>query len=445
MSRRQAGGTARAVALDAMVAVESGERANVAVPDRLARSGLDERDRHFVTEVVYGACRMRRASSWLIERNLVQPRGGARTKGMKRPSAHGRPTGPNSRLEQLDNHIKASLLLGVYQLMWMRVPPHAAVAATVDEVRGPGRSLVNAVLRKVAADVADRPVEWPDTATRLSYPDWIVELLSADLGQDEALAALDAMNRPGRATRRADGYFQDAASQMVAAYVASQAVPGPLLDVCSAPGGKATAIATSTAVATPAAGARDETGAGDGRSGPAVVVAADISEERARTVASNVAALGSGSVVPVVADGEHPPWRPGVFSTVLLDAPCSGLGVLRRRPDARWRRWQGDVGRLGGLQRRLAETAWGLLAPGGTFFYSVCTVTDAETVGFDAWIRDAAGWLVALEPPGPPWRPHGRGALLLPQDCDSDGMFVLGLRSTVPSARLAPWEHNAGS
>ncbi len=428
------------------MAVESGERANIAVPERLGRSDLDERDRHLVTELVYGACRMRRAAAWLIERRLAPPRSAEGSKrraqpqgeaGPKRPPAPSGSAGLGGRLDALDPDVRASLLLGVYQLMWTRIPPHAAVAATVEEVRGPGRSLVNAVLRKVSADVAERPVDWPDTATRLSYPDWVVELLSTDLGEDEALEALEAMNRPGRATRRADGYIQDNASQLVAAYVASQAGDGPLLDVCSAPGGKATAIARSTAVA------RDEACAGPTLPGPSLVVAADISESRVRTVASNVTALGCGSVVPVVADGEHPPWRREAFSTVLLDAPCSGLGVLRRRPDARWRRSRADVQRLAALQRRLAEAAWDFLAPGGTFVYSVCTVTDAETVDFDVWIRGAADWLVAVDPPGPPWRPHGRGALLLPQDCDSDGMFVLGLRSKASSARLAAWEHNA--
>ncbi len=427
------------------MAVESGERANVAVPERLGRSTLDERDRHLVTELVYGACRMRRAAAWLIERHLAQPRSASGSKrppqlrgapGSTRPPGPVTPAGAGGRLDALDPDIKASLLLGVYQLVWTRIPPHAAVAATVEEVRGPGRSVVNAVLRKVSAEVAERPVEWPDTATRLSYPKWIVERLSADLGDAEALGALEAMNRPGRVTRRADGYIQDAASQLVAAYVSSKAGEGALLDVCSAPGGKATAIAGSTAFA------RDEPGAGPARPGPGLVVAADISEPRARTVASNVTALGCGSVVPVVADGEHPPWRREAFSTVLLDAPCSGLGVLRRRPDARWRRSRADVQRLAALQRRLAQVSWELLAPGGIFVYSVCTVTAAETVDFDVWLSDAADWLVALDPPGPPWRPHGRGALLLPQDCDSDGMFVLGLRSQAPSGSLGPWEHN---
>jgi len=443
LSRARGAATARAVALDAMVAVESGERANVAVPERLGRSGLDERDRHLVTELVYGACRMRRSAAWIIERHLALPRSGAapkrpaQTRGStvtKRPPAATIAARRGGRLQALDTDVRASLLLGVYQLIWTRIPPHAAVAATVEEVRGPGRSLVNAVLRKVSADVADRRFEWPDTATRLSYPDWIVELLGSDLGEQDALGALEAMNRQGRATRRADGYIQDTASQMVAAYVTSLAGPGPLLDVCAAPGGKATAIASSPATA------RAQTDPAPARADCGLVVAADISESRARTVASNVSALGSGSVVTVVADGERPSWRRGAFSTVLLDAPCSGLGVLRRRPDARWRRSKADVARLAALQRRLAVASWDLLAPGGTFVYSVCTVTDAETVGFDAWIRDAADWLVALDPPGPPWRPHGRGALLLPQDCDSDGMFVLGLRSVVASARLTPWE-----
>ena len=116
-----------------------------------------------------------------------------------------------------------------------------------------------------------------------------------------------------------------------------------ILDVCAAPGGKATALAAG---------------------GPDLVVAADLSPGRAALMAANAARLGAGDMATVVADGTAPPWRPGRFDRVLVDAPCSGLGVLRRRPDARWRVQPGDVPRLAGLQRRLLTAAVPLVRPG---------------------------------------------------------------------------------
>lgn len=400
--------SARGVALQALVALDDGARANLVVPDLLERCSLDERDRHLVTELVYGTCRMRRACGWLVDRHTTQRRAVGRD-GPGRNSSRG-----------LDPEVRSALLMGAYQLGWTRIPAHAAVAATVGEVRGPGRALVNAVLRRVANDLAEGPPKWPDAATELSYPDWVVELLSSDLGASDAWDALMSMNRAGSVSRRADGYIQDPASQMVARYVASVAGDGPLLDMCAAPGGKATALAASGVAAAE----------------PRLVVAADISEERSRVVAANAAAVGSVSLATVVADAKESPWRPGSFATVLLDAPCSGLGVLRRRPDARWRRKRSDVARLALLQRHLATSAWDLLRPGGTFVFSVCTISAAETVEIDRWLEVAAPWLTPLAPPGPPWRRAGRGALLLPQDVGSDGMFLLGLRSTGTSARL---------
>jgi 16S rRNA (cytosine967-C5)-methyltransferase len=130
----------------------------------------------------------------------------------------------------------------------------------------------------------------------------------------------------------------------------------------------------------------------------------------------------------VVADGTVPPWRPGRFDRVLVDAPCSGLGVLRRRPDARWRVQPEDVPRLADLQRRLLAAALPLVRPGGVLVYSVCTLTGEETRGIDGWLARTAPAVLPLPPPGTPWRPAGRGALLLPQAAGTDGMYVLCVR-----------------
>ena len=375
--------SARRLAVDALIAVDEGARANVVVAELLSGCELDARDRALVTELVYGTCRMQRACDWLTGRH---------TRG------------------RLDPQVRAALRVGAYQLGWTRIPAHAAVSATVDVVRGAGRSVVNAVLRRVATDLSRGPVAWPDPATELSYPDWIVARLAKDLGPTSARAALDVMNRPASMTVRADGYIQDRASQLVAAHVGVQ--PGEwILDMCAAPGGKASALATRT----------------PGFGGPALVAAADVSPARAATMAANVARLDTRDLAVVVADGVNPPWRPGHFDRVLVDAPCSGLGVLRRRPDARWRVQPGDVPRLAGLQRRLLSAALPLLRPGGVLVYSVCTLTREETGDIDAWLARTAPALRPRPPPGAPWQPAGRGALLVPQAADTDGMYVLSL------------------
>lgn len=374
--------TARGVALAALVAVEQGGRANVVLPKLLAESSLDERDRSLATELVYGTCRMQRACDWLSNRYV---RG------------------------KLDDQVRSAIRLGVYQLVWTRIPVHAAVSATVGEVSGPGRSVANAVLRRCASSLAGSPPSWPDPATELSYPDWIVERLARDLGVEDARASLETMNQPAAATPRPDGYIQDRASQMVAERVAELAGTGAwILDACAAPGGKSTALAAG---------------------GAGMVVAADLSETRALVVARNSERLGASSVLTVVADGREPPWRRASFDAVLIDAPCSGLGVLRRRPDARWRVQPADIDRLAKIQKRLLRSSLSLVRPGGVLAYSVCTLTAAETAGVDNWLAREAPGFEPLPPPGSPWRTAGRGAILLPQTEGTDGMFLLALRA----------------
>jgi 16S rRNA (cytosine967-C5)-methyltransferase len=362
------------------MSIDRGGRANVVVPALLNRSQLDERDRSLVTELAYGACRMQRACDWLTRRY-----------------ARG----------HLDDEVRAGLRVGAYQMGWTRIPAHAAVSATVGEIRGRGRSLVNAVLRRVANDIDKGLVVWPDLATELSYPDWIVDRLVNELGAEPARQALKTMNEPAAAEARADGYIQDRASQMVAAHL-QRLDADRVLDVCAAPGGKATGLAG------PATG---------------LVVAGDVSAARAAVMAGNVARLRATQVATVVADGRDPPFRPGSFDLVLVDAPCSGLGVLRRRPDARWRIRPGDVERLARLQRTLLASARSVVAPGGVLAYSVCTVTSAETAAVDKWLAREMPELTPRPPPGAPWRPAGRGALLLPQDDGTDGMFMVTVQA----------------
>jgi 16S rRNA (cytosine967-C5)-methyltransferase len=369
------------VARDALLRIDEGAYANLVLSALLERSGLSDRDRRFATELVYGTTRMRRACDFLVDRFVLRP---------------------------LDPPTRAVLRLGAHQLHHLGTPAHAAVSATVAVAPPRSRGLVNAVLRRVAG----APVEWPDEATRLSYPDWVVGRLVADLGEADAMTALEEMDQPAEAVERPDGYVQDRASSRVVAAMAA-AAGERVGDVCAGPGGKATLLAGSGAV----------------------VLATDVRPGRAGLVAGAAQRTGTtDGVLVAAADGRRPPWRPESLDRVLVDAPCSGLGVLRRRPDARWRVEPDAVGRLAALQRDLLDAAAALVRPGGTLTYSVCTLTAEETIGVDDWLAEAHPSLEALPSPGDPWRPWGRGALLLPQAESTDGMFLLQLRRTGPVA-----------
>lgn len=375
--------TARGVAVAALVAVEQGERANVVVPRLLSGSTLDDKDRRFVTELAYGAVRMCRACDWLVDQ-FTQV--------------------------ELEPLVRAVARVGAYQLAFMRVPSYAAVSATVAEAPARARGLVNAVLRRVAGVVERGPVSWPSPAARLSYPDWLVHRLGHDLGPERALEALEAMNQAATVSVRADGYTQDPASQMVAEHLLSllDRPRGSLVvDMCAAPGGKATLLAERCRA----------------------VLATDIDAARAGMVVENGLQLGLANLHVVVADGTEAPLRPGRAGAVLVDAPCSGLGTLRRRPDARWRVRPGDIPRLGRLQRRLLLSAAPLVGVRGVIAYSVCTLARAETIDVGEWLVGelGPGWEV-LAPPGAPWEPLGAGALLLPQAAGTDGMYMVALR-----------------
>jgi 16S rRNA (cytosine967-C5)-methyltransferase len=214
-------------------------------------------------------------------------------------------------------------------------------------------------------------------------------------------AALPAVAE-GRATP------QDQASQAVVGIV--DVGPGErALDVAAAPGGKATGLAERTG--------------GDG-----LVVAADLDGGRLRLVGTAAGRLGLTGLVLVRSDGRRLPVAPASFDAVLVDAPCSGLGVLRRRPEARWRTRHDAVAGLAERQRRLLREAAGAVRPGGRLVYSVCTLTAAETTGVADWAVGALEGFVPVARPPAPWRAHGPGALLLPDAADTDGMFVLTLQ-----------------
>jgi 16S rRNA (cytosine967-C5)-methyltransferase len=269
------------------------------------------------------------------------------------------------------------------------VAVHAAVGETVELAPKAARGFVNAILRRVA----DTPMDWPSEGDRLSYPDWIVARTRSELG-DLAEPALARMNEPAPVSIRDDGYRQDLASQWVAAAV--EAAPGDLiLDLCAAPGGKSSAMAA--------------TGAD--------VIAADLQLHRARLIRG---------VPVVVADATEPSFPGSSFDKVLVDAPCSGLGALRRRADARWRITEADISELADLQRRIISSAAQLLRPGGWLIYSVCTFTAEESIDHAV----PQGFTPVELPPGDQWREFGHGWRVLPQDHDTDGMVLIRYRRT---------------
>jgi 16S rRNA (cytosine967-C5)-methyltransferase len=426
--------SSRTIAFTALLRVEDGAYSNVLLRAMLRDSGLDARDRAFVTDLVYGTLRQQRALDHLLGLAVDRP------------------------LDEIDTPTRVALRLGAYQLT-RNVPAHAAVSETVAVAPRRSRGFVNAVLRALSGKGPDWP--WPggeDPASlgvRLSYPNWIVEELVARYGPDDARASLAVANEappvalrvnPERATAdavvgelesasvevtggtlaggalRARGIGdparlapvaegratpQDEASQAVVEVLDPQ--PGDtVLDSAAAPGGKATAIGE--------------------RVGPrGRVVACDIHPRRIRLVDTARRRLGLDRVFPVVADGRAPPVRAGAADRVLVDAPCSGLGVLQRRAELRWRVRRRDLPQLVDLQRDLLRAAGAIVKRGGVVVFSVCTLTGDETVGVDAWAERELPHLVADPPPGAPWRPCRRGALLLPHDADTDGMYVLRL------------------
>ena len=364
--------SARQVAYEALLRIDhDGAYANLVVPAMLGRSSLSDQDRRFVTDLVYGTTRMRRACEYLVERFV---------------------------LTEPDPEVRTLLRLGAYQLAFGGTARHAAVGETVELAHPKVRGFVNAVLRRVA----DANVSWPDDATRLSYPDWILDRFIAELGEMEGLAALECMNEPPPVHERADGYIQDSASEWVADLV--EAKPGELiLDMCGAPGGKATAMASAGAL----------------------VIGADLQAHRALLIADNAHRLGYHLPV-VVANGAEPPFANASFDRVLIDAPCSGLGALRRRPDARWRITAHDIGDLAVIQQDLLDAAAPLVKPGGVLVYSVCTITAVESINHPT----PGGFEVIADPLADPWIPFGKGFRVLPQDADTDGMVVIRYRSS---------------
>ncbi len=369
---KESGVEAREIAIQCLYRIdETNGFANIILPNLLEGRSLDQRDKNLITEIVYGTTRMRRSLDWVIDRYLSVP--------------------PPTKL-------RSSLRAGAYQILYMRVPSHAAVSATVSASSKKNKSIVNAILRRISEEAR---INWPNEGTRLSYPEWIIELLNKDLGKKNAFEMLEKMNDAPSVSVRDDGYRQDLASQWITDII-GVSKQDLLLDMCSAPGGKATALAKQ---------ARK-------------VVACDINESRHKLMHENKTNLSLENLTQVVSDGRSAPFSSHVFDHILVDAPCSGLGVLHRRADSRWRIEEGDVKNLAKLQIDLLDSSVRLLKDGGVLSYSVCTVTNQETVDVVKSLENLHPNLVPEKLFHERWRKIGNGLQILPQDFGTDGMSM---------------------
>ncbi|MEV6952172.1 transcription antitermination factor NusB [Streptomyces sp. NPDC051183] len=396
----------RMLAFEALRAV--GERdayANLVLPPLLRKARQDEnfqaRDAALATELVYGTLRRQGTYDAVIKACIDRP------------------------LREVDPPVLDVLSLGAHQLLGTRIPTHAAVSASVELARvvlGDGRAkFVNAVLRKIAAHDLDgwlervAPPYEDDAEEHLaiyhSHPRWVVSALWDSLGggragiedlleADNERPEVTLVARPGRSTaqelleavgedsalpgrwspyavrmseggepgaleavREGRAGVQDEGSQLVAMALAAVPVEGRdgrWLDGCAGPGGKAALLAALAA----------QRGA--------FLLASEKQPHRARLVERALAG-NPGPYQVITADGTRPPWLPGSFDRVLMDVPCSGLGALRRRPEARWRRRPEDLEGFAPLQRALLREALSAVRVGGVVGYATCSPHLAET------------------------------------------------------------------
>jgi 16S rRNA (cytosine967-C5)-methyltransferase len=399
---------ARRVAYDVLLRVFEQD----AYADRAFRSaseGLDERERAFAQRLAYGSVQRVRTLDYAIE-----------TLG-RRP------------VRKLDPPVRAALRLGAYQLGFTDTAPHAVVNESVELVRRARLEravpFTNAVMRRVNDGIGLLLESLPDGPLKESYPDWIHETFVRALGDEGALALMRAMNEPLETVVRlvegeppqdgeptdipgayrvervdealvAEGRIwpQSRGSQLAGLCVGATQDGERVLDLCAAPGGKTGQL-------------RGE------------VIAVEIDPARARELRENLATLGRSDVTVVEADGTALPRELAGFDRALVDAPCSGLGVLAQRPDLRWR-----AKPLPDLQLALLRSAAARVRPGGTIVYSVCTLDPDECEA----VVDASG--LGVLPLGEEWPAFAHPSrpeflLTLPHVHGTSGFFVARLRS----------------
>ena len=436
----------RRVAFDVLRQVSGeGAYANLALAKQLTRAGLETRDAAFVTELVAGTCRLRGTYDAIIE------------------SASGR------GLKTMQPAVVDLLRLLAHQALGMAVPTRAAVDTTVklarDTVGQRVTGLVNAVGRRIAAHDLQEWVELLSEgldetdrlAIRTHHPRWIVAAYEKVLQENEVAQALEANNlaprptlvvRPGlaeveelapavptvyspfgavlagapgdlAAVREGRAGVQDEGSQLVClALTRVEAPNGPWLDLCAGPGGKSALLA------------------GLARQRGEHLVANEVAAHRAELVEQALAVYPPGTASIICSDGRdlEPVRQHGPFARIMVDAPCSGLGALRRRPEARWRRTPADLAELVSLQRALLETATGLLVPGGVVAYVTCSPHADETAAIVEAALKSNPHLELLDAPAllpeVPGAARGGYVQLWPHRHGTDAMFLALLRGT---------------
>jgi 16S rRNA (cytosine967-C5)-methyltransferase len=373
----------RLLAFEVLAEVElQGAYSNLILPKALTESSLDDKDRAFATELVYGTLRMQGRHDHFIS------------------------AASDRSIEQIDPKALIVLRLGTHQLKQMRVPSHAAIYESVElakKVVGKSTaSFVNAILRKIDSldfEQLSKPTqEYAKLALEYSHPEWIVSSYFDSLkNSSEVISLLQANNNPAKPTliawpglttqgdlleagalaiatssvaatfdgnpgeiaaiRERRAGVQDLGSQLVVEKFYDQFNPNlRWLDLCAGPGGKAAYLSALLK-----------------RDG-GFLLANEISNERAKLVSQ---VMHHGEVN--VSDGRSMPDELGKFDRILLDAPCTGIGALRRRPEVRWRRSLQDLKNLTALQSELLESATRLLSPGGIIAYVTCSSHQAET------------------------------------------------------------------
>lgn len=425
----------RTAAAQVLTLVLSGKSLNQALPPWLSK--VDQRDRGLLQQLCYGTLRLLPRLECILEQLLSKP------------------------LRDKDRDIRALLLLGLYQLDGTRVPDHAAVSATVDAVRHLkkpwAKGLTNAILRRylreryelerglddVALSAHPRWLynklqkQWPVAASGIfaaanEQPPMTLRVNSQKMNRVSYLAKLDAVGiaaSPGSIAEQAivlqqavdvgelpdfdagEASVQDEAAQMAALLLSPQ--PGErILDACSAPGGKACHILELQAELKE-------------------LVAMDIDRGRLSKVEDNLLRLGLKGTV-VTGDAASPPaiLKPASFDAILVDAPCSAIGVIRRHPDVKTLRRESDIPQLAAQQLAILQGLWPLLKPGGRLLYATCSILNEENSRVVAKFLQGQGD-ASLAVPEQPWGEscsHGRQ--LLPSVRGPDGLFYAMLNKS---------------
>lgn len=386
--------TARSIAFDVLERVEDGAYSDLTLNGILKREeNLDDRERRLATEMIYGTLRRRGSLDWVLRQFSKQ------------------------LLEDLESSVLNLLRLGLYQILFLDgIPDRAAVHQSVELAKTVGleraSGFINAILRSALREREN--IKWPDASDprqhivhQHSLPGWLAKEMVKSLGGDDAISLAAALGESAPTTIRVnrlkntvadytelltqnnvpfrkgpyleyvftlesggtlpgreEGLYQvqDVASMLVVELLDPQESE-KILDCCAAPGGKTTQIADLT-------------------NNESTIVATDLHPKRVELINQGAERLGCNNIEAIAWDMTAPndPFPAATFDRVLVDAPCSGMGVVRRNPEIRWRRAPSDVTELASIQKDILSTAARQLKPGGVLVYSLCTFTKKETL-----------------------------------------------------------------